>query len=484
MTDRLTSAQLGDMFRHASGYDTMPEGWTPVGAWVRVSSGEQDEENQVPAVIRYCIDRRLWPACCYVVHAKSAFHGKHQADLDRAVADMRDGKTTILVIWHSSRLERRKGKGTSLLDTLAEFVDAGGRVESVQEPELGRNDMGGEISTFVTGLINHDKSKIISESVKLSIERSKTNGAVYNNAPWGLMLEGGKYNKQLVPAGYCRKYAPQIFDRCIDGDSLRTIAAWLDAEGVPTYRGKARWNESSVRWIIRNRVYAGRYQTRKGEPVQKCEAVVSPSTFDRANDALKTRPKRGPVSDDRPLLANLKCARCGSPMYRIKSGSTSKRLYYRCFGSGPQRKGCGNMVPLAHTDTIIAIRVFLISNDRFRVKMWVDGKSYDDEISDVKQDIREVTEAERWAELPALTAKLGDLRDKQEHETTVGHYDLFDTGITVGQHFIDLDPGQRRVFLRGYDIRVQKATPDDPGAAHGIRVVIDGEDHGVFPYPA
>jgi hypothetical protein len=28
------------------------------------------------------------------------------------------------------------------------------------------------------------------------------------------------------------------------------------------------------------------------------------------------------------------------------------------------------------------------------------------------------------------------------------------------------------------------ATVDDPGATRGVRVVIDGEDHGVFPYPA
>ncbi|HEV8219698.1 MAG TPA: hypothetical protein VGQ05_05470, partial [Streptosporangiaceae bacterium] len=73
------------MFRQASGHDAMPADWTPVGAWVRVSSGKQDEANQVPAVIRHCIGKRYWPARWYLVHGKSAYHGKHQADLDRAV---------------------------------------------------------------------------------------------------------------------------------------------------------------------------------------------------------------------------------------------------------------------------------------------------------------------------------------------------------------------------------------------------------------
>ena len=58
----------------------------------------------------------------------------------------------------------------------------------------------------------------------------------------------------------------------------------------------------------------------------------------------------------KPLLAGLKCAPCGSPMYRIHAGSRDggKYYYYRCAGSGPQRKGCGNVVPLAQTETIVA----------------------------------------------------------------------------------------------------------------------------------
>ena len=294
---------------------------------------------------------------------------------------------------------------------------------------------------------------------------------------------GEKHHKRIAPTELCRRVVPQIFDRCINGDSLRTIAAWLDSEGIPSSRGNAHWNESSVRWTIRARAYAGLLQNRQGQTIQRCEAVIPADVFDRANAALKTRPHRGPAKGDPPMLAGLKCARCSSPMYRMHAGSTTKRYYYRCFGSGPQRKGCGNMVPLEQTETIVAVRIFMTSTEPYRTRQWVAGINWDAEIADVKQDLREAVDAERFEDMPALRATLAEYRHKNEEEATAGHWEYRDTGRTVGDYFDKLDAGGKREYLKTRDIRVEKATPDDPGATRGIRVVIDGVDHGVFPYP-
>jgi site-specific DNA recombinase len=488
MADKLTSAQLDDMFRHASGHDTMPAGWTRVGAWVRVSSGAQDEANQVPSIIRHCVDRKYWPARWYVIHSKSAFHGKHQADLDQAINDMRHGLITVLVIWHSDRLERRheriNGKSKTLPDTLGEFVDAGGYVESVQEPMLGKLDMGSQVSTFLAGLMNHEKSKHISDQVMLSIDRTKANNAVYNNVPWGFDIVGDKYSKKMVPTDVCREYVPQIFDRCIAGDSLRTIAAWLDAESVKPKRG-GKWNESAIRWIIRNRAYAGRRLNREGLTIQTCEAVIDAGTFDRANNALRTRPKRGKqATGNKPMLAKLKCARCGSPMYRILAGEKGrKRYYYRCFGNGPQRKGCGNMVSYERTESMVAIRMLAWNDDPHQTRVWVEGKSWDAEIADVTQDIQELVQnplagdfLQRMAE---KQAELADYTERNENRER-GYWKFTDvlnddgTLKTIGQYFHDLDPEARREYLSTHDIRAEKTAGD-------IRVIIDGLEGSPLP---
>jgi Recombinase zinc beta ribbon domain/Recombinase len=265
---------------------------------------------------------------------------------------------------------------------------------------------------------------------------------------------------------------PQIFAQCIAGQSLRQIAAWLDSKHVPTRSGNAHWNEGSVRWIIRCSAYAGRWIG------TDCEAVIAPSIYDRANFALRNHPKRGPAKNP-PLLAKLRCARCGSPMYRLASGK-KRKLYYRCFGSGPQRKGCGNMVPLAQTDIIVTTRVFMTSTDPHQDRIWVDGSNWDEEISRTKQLMREAVDTENFAELEELQAKLADYRSR---ESVPGHYDLIDTGITVGDYFDSLAPEGKREYLKSRDIRVEKIANPELGASYGVRVVLDGIDHGVYPYP-
>ena len=187
-------------------YATMLELWPgePAGIWLRVSTGLQDEANQLPQLLRHCAEQGRRPAKWYIVHGKSAFHGKHQADLDRAVTDMRHGQMSVLVIWHSDRLERRPGK--ALLETLAEFSDAGGRVESVREPTLGQLDFGSQVTTFITGLVNNEKSAHISEQVNLALERINANNATGNRVPWGYVTIGEKYERKLVPTDFCREW--------------------------------------------------------------------------------------------------------------------------------------------------------------------------------------------------------------------------------------------------------------------------------------
>jgi DNA invertase Pin-like site-specific DNA recombinase len=489
MADRLTADQLEATFRRASGHDAMPAGWTTVGAWVRVSSGKQDEENQVPSLVRYCIDHKYWPVVWYVVHAKSAFKGEHQDVLDRAVDDMRSGKTAVLVIWHSDRLERRHdGKTKTLLGTLAEFSDAGGRVESTLEPTLGQMDFGGQVTTFITGLVNHEKSKHISEQVGLAFDRIRSNGAVSNRPPWGFYTEGEKYSRKMIPADECREYVPQIFKRCIAGDSLRTIAEWLDTQPVtPMFRGT--WNETAVRNILRNRAYAGRRLDGNGKTVLICEAVVSADIFERANEALSTREHRGPQAANKPLLAKLKCARCGNPMYRIHgTGRGRYYFYYRCFGSGAQRKGCGNMVKYERLEKMVAVRVLAWHDEPHQIREWVPGKNWDSEIADTVQSIRELDplEAADEARRPGLMEQLKGYQRLNEEESTDGTWDAVDvlnddgSVMTRGQYFYDLyepyldggDVDPAREYLKTFDIRAERAE-----CCHGIRVLInDRED--------
>jgi DNA invertase Pin-like site-specific DNA recombinase len=450
-----------------------------VGAWVRVSSGKQDEQNQEPDIERYCSAHDYSIVRRYTLHDKSASKGEQQEKLDQMLADMRDGTIKILVCWHSDRLERREPAYVYKL--LAQVKDAGGHIESVQEPTFGGQDFAGQVTTAVGAVIAHEKSKHLADQVKLAHNRIRANGAVGpGGTPWGYKTVGPKYGKTLVPTDLCREYVPQIFDRAIAGETCRSIAVWLDAEGVPPKRGD-NWHEGTVRKLIHNRVYAGRWQNEsKTQTLTKCEAVITAATFDKAQTALRTREHTGPRNlDNQPLLAKLRCARCDdSPMFRIRLRNSQGKLYwyYRCTGRGARRKGCGNMVPYELTNNIVSMVVELMTDQPYQVRTWVEGHSWDSEISEVKQDMREALEAEDFARLPELQHRLEDLRNR---EVTKGHWESEDSDATVGEHFASLDRDGQREYLATRDIRAEKAPKSD---VPGVRLVLDGKDLGIIRY--
>src|SRR5260370_59601 len=255
------------------------------GAWVRVSSGGQDEANQIPDIERHCTEQGHRITKWYTLNDKSASKGEQQAMLDQVVADMKLGIITTVVCWHSDRMERRGPE--ALFRLLRQVRDAGGRIESTKEPLFGTTDLGGEAMTAFGAVIAHQYSVHLAQQVKAGHDRGRANHALTpGGIPWGYVVTGAKYNKTIVPTDECRTYVPQIFQRCIDGDSCRTIALWLDAEGVKPTPG-SRWSDTSVWQLLKNMTYTGRRQdegtlppdgtpTRKNRrTLTKCEAVIS-----------------------------------------------------------------------------------------------------------------------------------------------------------------------------------------------------------------
>jgi hypothetical protein len=391
--------------------------------------------------------------------------------------DIRHGVITVLVCWHDSRIERRGGK--DLLKILADVDDAGGSIYSAQQGKLGIKTMGERLSSFVYGEVSQDFIANLTANVKLSYDRIRANGAVGpGGIPWGFNLVGEKYHKKLVPTDLCREYAPQIFEHCADGDSCRTIAIWLDQQGVPPKRGD-HWHEGTVRKLIQNRVYAGRWQD--AAKTRTLYTVPNPPVkaelWERANKALSSRPHRGPVNEaNRPMLAGLKCNRCDdSPMFRIRLKSRSGKYYYyyRCTGRGAQRKGCGNMLPYDLLDTYVYAWVLLTAKEPHMIRTWIEGKNWESEKADLTQDMHEAINAGQFDKLTELQAQMQEL---EAREVTPGRPDEIDSGITKGQYFHSLGRNGQREYLRAHDIRAEK----DSRYADGVRLVIDGKD--VTPY--
>jgi DNA invertase Pin-like site-specific DNA recombinase len=333
------------------------------GAWLRVSTGGQDEANQEPDVMGWITGHGYELRKTYRLHGKSATKGQQQHAIEEMLADIRAGVITVLAVWAADRIERR---GALAALTLAEQVrQAGGRIEYVRDAHLNAaNDMS-DVMLSLAATMARQETRRKKERVAVAHDRSRAGGALTGRAVWGYDIDGEKYAKRLVPSEDGKRLVPGVFRRVIAGDSLATIAAWLDQEAP---RPRRQWWPRTIAGMIRNPVYRGVQQNAAGQVIHRvADPLVDARTWKLANDALDNRPGRGPVNPaTRAMLSGvLECASCRaagvtSPMYRIKAGHGNTHLYYRCTGKGPGRRGCGTMVRLdaadAAVDRLIATR--------------------------------------------------------------------------------------------------------------------------------
>lgn len=440
--------------------------------WLRVSSGGQDEENQRPGIAAHCAARGYQDGPEYTVHARSAYHGAQQRDLDEALADARAGLYQVLVIWHSDRLERRPGK--ALLDVLAEFSAAGVRVESVSEPALGQLDFGGQVLTFISGLMNHEKSRHLADQVRTAHDKIRANGGVTGKAPYGFGITGEKYAKVMAPDPAEAAFIRAAAERYLSGESLRKVCAWLDDEGAAPRAGTS-WSPVSLSQVFRNESLIGRRMSEPDEhgrrrTLLKHDPILDKGTWDRLQAELDRKANRiGIAPKQTALLTGIAvCAKCGGPMYRIWSGSgnQARTAYYRCHGTDRQPSKCRNMVRVSELDAWTDEQ--LGGNGGFVIETVVTpGRGHADEIAETERDLRELDYDEpgfldRQAALLAERARLRALPSEPARvEEQVAPY-------AVGDLWRSLDPAGRRAYLLASEIKVvvskdERRIEGDPG---------------------
>jgi DNA invertase Pin-like site-specific DNA recombinase len=412
--------------------------------WQRVSTGGQEEASQLPDLIRWCdtrdyeydLDER------YLIHGKSAYHKKQAAALERAISDMANGKYAVLVVWAFDRIQR----GTALeAFMLAEQARAaGGRIEYTQDTYLNETNEMSDVMLALAATAARGESKRKSERIRIKQDALRAAGSVTGRPPWGYKISPRGELKIFVPTAEGRKYVPAIFQMAIDGKSLRDIATWLTDQGA----GGKVWHEHYVSLrLIKNPVYYGQ---RRNAGQLVTEGLVSYSIWQQANAALASRikPGRSTSKHDKALLSpvcgNPACDASGkhpSPLYRINARGF---LYYRCHGSGPQRHGCGNMIPLAELDDTVTEAMESNHVNIYVDRIFIPGDDRSDEIGRLRES---GAEAMKRGDYGAATDAMRKASELEDLPRIAPHWEELETDQTEGEHFVSLTPEERREEL-------------------------------------
>jgi site-specific DNA recombinase len=446
--------------------------------WLRVSTGGQDEANQEPDIDGWCREHGYVVRKTYTLRGKSASKGKQDKALDEMVEDMRRGVFTVLVVWASDRIERRGAY--SVFDLARRVHEAGGRIEYVKDAYLNETNEMSDVMLALAATRDKIESKRKTERTVMVQGRIRTAGSFVGKPPWGYVAEGEKYNKRLVPTEAGRRLVPEMYQRCIDGQSLATIGKWLEEEtGL-------QWWPRRVSGTLRNPVYRGVQENDEGRPIHRCEPLVDAATWKRANDALGRHGKRGRENKLDPALLSgvLFCGNpdChdapDSPMYRHRSSKRNgNREYYRCAGKGSQRRGCGNMVRLLTLDGLVGLCMKAHGRDLvIKDLVLVPGTDHAAELEEIRFEIRALATADLTDE--EYDARLKELRAERDRiaalPKTPDTFEERSTGETYRDKWRRLSPLERGVWLRQRGIKV-RARKDETGY-HILVLSADGQE--------
>ena len=151
---------------------------TAAGVWIRVSTGHQDTENQVPDITSFAVHHGYEITERYQV-SESAWQGgkaggDYQAELKRVLDDAWAGKFSVLIVWALDRITREGAEGT--LRIIRQLRERNCILVSVKEPWLNSSPMVQDVLVAFAGWMAQMESTRRSERIKAGLERRKAQG--------------------------------------------------------------------------------------------------------------------------------------------------------------------------------------------------------------------------------------------------------------------------------------------------------------------
>lgn len=246
---------------------------------------------------------------------------KARPEYQRLLADARAGRFQVIVAYTQGRLTRTPREYEDLIDLATQH---GIRFLYVRSPSFDLNtaqgrQIGRTMAAQAAGEAEETAERV-ARAVTDRVERGEFHGG-----PRGYGLEPGNRVLREAEAARIRAWATHV----LAGGSLRSIAADLNAAGVPTVTGSP-WRGEVVRKILLNPRVAGLRVHNGQEHPSWSPEIIAPATW-RALKVILGNPDRrlNPGSPARKYLGVglFTCERCPGTTVRTGMNRTGGRTY-------------------------------------------------------------------------------------------------------------------------------------------------------------
>jgi Site-specific recombinases, DNA invertase Pin homologs len=255
------------------------------------------------------------------------------------------------------RVDRFSREPLDLLYLIQELNRLGIKLSSVTEA-VDAGDPGGELMLTILGAIGKFVRSNIIQNAMLG-KRKRAGYGLYTGGkvPFGYEVDA---NGRFVPSAAewwqgmsAAAVASLLFEKYLllseEDQGLRTLARWLNEQGVPSPSRASKWTATTLRQIFRNPVYTGDFiyaktrQPMHGTQIPQPqdqwivasgnhEPLISKDTWQRVQAALdhnRTALRAAHKPAGRLLAGFMVCADCGSTLVP-RYITNSRRTYYTC----------------------------------------------------------------------------------------------------------------------------------------------------------
>ncbi len=329
-----------------------------VCAYVRVSTANERQgesfENQVQYYEKYI---KHHPDYDFVgVFADKAMTGTkgNRPEFQKMLEKCRDGNIGLILTKAISRFARNT---ITMLETVRELKELGVAVHFEKE-NINTLSGDGELMLAVLSSFAQEESRDVRESIRWGIQEKFRRGVLLVNTNKFLGYDKDSSGNLIINEAEA-KIVRRIFDDYIGGKGAAAIAKELNEDHIPSQTG-GRWNESTIKAMIKNEKFKGdallqktytpeynAYRTKRNDGVLDSyyvkgnhPAIVPEEVWDRAQEIRKERAAaKGNFSSGRnkyakryPLSGKLFCSKCGHTLIRRTWNSKygCKKIVWQC----------------------------------------------------------------------------------------------------------------------------------------------------------
>jgi DNA invertase Pin-like site-specific DNA recombinase len=305
----------------------------------------------------------------YVDNDVSAFSGKRRPEYERMLADIAEGSRDAVLVYNLDRLTRQPIE----LEEFARVCDGAGlsMVRTVTSDFDISSDDGLFMARMMAAFAAKESGRK-SARMKRKAQQKAEQGLPHVTAqrPFGYSRDGMHIDQAEAAV------IVEVVDRYLAGESLRSLATWMDQQGIRTVKG-GPWRTPTLRALLRSGRIAG-LREHRGEVVAKAvwPPIITSAKRDQVIALMDAKATSGRRTPRRYLLSGmLRCGKCGTRLYSNVRNGYERR--YVC-SSGPDHDGCGRLTVRAAPVEQILTDAVLFRLDTPDLAQALTGKRDDD----------------------------------------------------------------------------------------------------------